>query len=113
MGTLLLGFLFVWLVGMIPFLVTYWLTRSIRAGWLRQLPRALVLALTFAPSFWSEGSCNGIPLPAIVILFGGWHSLSWHQIFILVVEPVAFCFSIGYALACFVSYVLRRSKNAA
>jgi hypothetical protein len=69
MDRLLLMFLSVWLGGTILLCATYWLTRRIRPSWLRQVPRALVAALTFTPSLFASGHV-GLVMPAIIVLYG-------------------------------------------
>ena len=116
MNTVLLVFALVWLVGMIPLLIVCWLTRQIRAPWVRQLPRALVAALTFTPSFIVVDGQGGfaVPAPAVVVLFGaGPAKLLPIDILDMVVVPVAFCFMVFWGLACLVSFIKRKLSHAA
>ena len=105
MGFLIL-YLFVWLVGMIPFLGVFWLTRFIRACWLRQLPRAFVAALCFAPISWSDGPFARPVPPHFVLRYS--QELTEHQLLGLLVGPVAACFLLFYCLAFLVCFLRRK-----
>jgi hypothetical protein len=111
MDTPMVVFLFVWLAGMIPLLVVCWLTRGIRPFGIRQLPRALVAAFVFAPS-WKFGMGGGGFFPVIFAL-PSLGEMQWFEIRDSIVIPIVICFFVFWGGACLFSLMKKRGHRTA